>query len=78
MKFTAGYWEMRPEVTPRYPVNVHEVTRDGDALLIHATTQPHAHRGDTLNQFPISMRLSSPAAQRHPRPDLPPQGPPRT
>ena len=60
MKFTAGYWEMRPEVTPRYPVNVHEVKRDGDALLIHATTQPHAHRGDTLNQFPISMRFSSP------------------
>ena len=56
MKFTAGYWEMRPEVTPRYPVNVHEVKREGDALLIHATTQPHAHRGDTLNQFPISMR----------------------
>lgn len=62
MKFTAGYWEMRLEVTPRFPVEVHEVKQDGDELLIHASTQRLTQRGDTLNQFPISLRYSSPMA----------------
>jgi alpha-D-xyloside xylohydrolase len=25
MKFTDGYWQMRPGVTPHYPAHVHEV-----------------------------------------------------
>ena len=25
MKFTDGYWQMRPEVTAHFPVQVHEV-----------------------------------------------------
>ena len=62
MKFTAGYWEMRPEVTARFPVEVHEVQTDPEGMTIHATTQKLVHRGDTLNQFPISMRFSSPLA----------------
>ena len=60
MKFTAGYWEMRPEVTARFPVEVHEVQTDPEGMTIHATTQKLVHRGDTLNQFPITVRFSSP------------------
>jgi alpha-D-xyloside xylohydrolase len=60
MKFTAGYWEMRPEVAARFPVEVHEVQVDQEGMTIHATTQRLTQRGDTLNQFPISLRLSSP------------------
>jgi alpha-D-xyloside xylohydrolase len=62
MKFTAGYWEMRPEVTARFPFEVHEVLTDQEGMTVHATTQRMMQRGDTLNQFPISLRLSSPMA----------------
>jgi alpha-D-xyloside xylohydrolase len=60
MKFTAGYWEMRPEVMARFPVEVREVQTDQEGMTVHATTQRMTQRGDTLNQFPISMRFSSP------------------
>jgi alpha-D-xyloside xylohydrolase len=60
MKFTAGYWEMRPDVTPRYPAEVHEVHVDQASMSIFAPTQRLTHRGDTLNQFAISVRFSSP------------------
>ena len=30
MKFTAGYWKMRPDVTPLFPVQVQDVETDAE------------------------------------------------
>ena len=60
MKFTAGYWQMRPGVTPHYPVHVHEVEVEPDALMIYGPTTRLTHRGDTLNLPLLTVRLSSP------------------
>lgn len=62
MKFTAGYWHMRPEVTPHFPVQVHEVEVEPEALVVYATTKKLAHRGDTLNLPLLTVRFSSPMA----------------
>ena len=62
MKFTDGYWQIRPGVTPHYPAQVHEVDVDADAgtLTVYAPTKRLNHRGDTLNLPMITVRFSSP------------------
>jgi alpha-D-xyloside xylohydrolase len=60
MKFTDGYWHMRPGVTPHFPVHVHEVEVEADAVIVHGATKRLAHRGDTLNLPLLTVRLSSP------------------
>lgn len=60
MKFTDGYWQIRPDVTPHYPIHVHEVESEPDALTVYATPKRLAHRGDTLNTPMLTVRLSSP------------------
>ncbi|MBN1218739.1 MAG: alpha-xylosidase, partial [Anaerolineae bacterium] len=62
MKFTSGYWQMRPGVTPHYPVHAHEVEVEPKALLVYGPTRQLAHRGDTLNLPLLTVRLSSPMA----------------
>jgi alpha-D-xyloside xylohydrolase len=61
MKFTDGYWQIRPGVTPFYATQVHEVQVENDALVVYAATRPLNHRGDTLNQPLLTVRFSSPA-----------------
>ena len=39
MKFTDGYWQMRPGVTPHYPAQVHEVQVEPDALKDRRSSQ---------------------------------------
>ena len=60
MKFTAGYWEIRPGVTPTYPVQVHEVEVDGAGMTVYAATKALNHRGDTLNLPLLTVRYTSP------------------
>jgi alpha-D-xyloside xylohydrolase len=60
MKFTDGYWQMRLGVTPCYPVQVHEVLVEPEALTVYATTRRLVERGDTLNTPLITVRFSSP------------------
>ena len=66
MKFTAGYWQMRPGVTPHYPAHVHEVEVERDergqpvALVAYGPTKRLNHRGDTLNLPLLTARFSSP------------------
>jgi alpha-D-xyloside xylohydrolase len=60
MKFTNGYWEIRPGCTPHYAVQVHEVEMDGESLTIYAPTIKLAGRGDTLNQPVLTVRFSAP------------------
>ncbi len=60
MKFTDGYWQMRPGVTPYFPVQVHEVEIEPDALIVYGATRRLTHRFDTLNIPLLTVRFSSP------------------
>ncbi len=60
MKFTDGYWQMRPGVTPHYAAHVYDVEADANGLTVYAPTRQVAHRGDTLNLPLLTVRLSSP------------------
>jgi alpha-D-xyloside xylohydrolase len=60
MKFTDGYWHMRPGVTAHFPAQVHDVEVTADALTIYAPTKKLNHRGDTLNLPLLTIRFSSP------------------
>jgi alpha-D-xyloside xylohydrolase len=60
MKFTDGYWQMRPGVTPYYAVHVHDVETTPGSLTVYAPTRRVNHRGGTSDQPLLTMRLSSP------------------
>lgn len=62
MKFTDGYWLMRPGVTLYSPVHVHEVEIEQDpaALVAYGPTKRLAGRGDTLNLPMLTARFTSP------------------
>lgn len=60
MKFTAGYWGMRPGVTPFHPMQVVDVETDAAGLTIYALTKRVRHRFETINLPIITIRLTSP------------------
>jgi alpha-D-xyloside xylohydrolase len=64
MKFTDGYWHMRPGVTPHFAVQAHESEvedqAENKALTVYAATKPLRGRGDTLNLPLLTVRFSSP------------------
>jgi alpha-D-xyloside xylohydrolase len=60
MKFTHGYWDLRPGITAHYPVQVHEVEIEPHALTVYAPTRCVTHRSDTLNLPLLTVRFSSP------------------
>jgi alpha-D-xyloside xylohydrolase len=60
MKFTDGYWQMRPGFEPRYATQVHEVEIEPDAMMVQASTRKLDTRGDTLGYPMITVRFSSP------------------
>ena len=60
MKFTDGYWQIRPGVTPHYAVQIHEVTVERDALTVYAPIGKLLERGHTVNQPLLTVRFSSP------------------
>jgi alpha-D-xyloside xylohydrolase len=60
MKFTDGYWQMRPGVRLHFPVHVHDVEVEPDALTVYGPTKRLTHRGDTLNLPLLTVRFSSP------------------
>ena len=62
MKFTDGYWHLRPGVTGHFPVHVHEVEVEPDALVVYGPTRRLTTRGDTLNLPILTARFSSPMA----------------
>ncbi len=61
MKFTDGYWALRPGVTLNSPVSAIEVRTDATSVTVYAPTKPIRHRGDTLNNPMLTFRFSSPA-----------------
>ncbi len=61
MKFTDGFWQMRPGVTPHYAVHVYDVEVGPKELIVYAPTRQVNGRGDTLNLPMLTVHLSSPA-----------------
>jgi alpha-D-xyloside xylohydrolase len=62
MKFTDGYWHMRPGYTLHSPVQVDDVEVERDALRVYAPTRWISHRGDTVSAPLLTVRFSSPLA----------------
>jgi alpha-D-xyloside xylohydrolase len=60
MKFTDGYWQMRPGMTPHYAAQVHEVTVEHGTLTVYAPIGKLQERGHTVNQPLLTVRFSSP------------------
>lgn len=60
MKFSAGYWEMRPGHIPFYAIHPHEIETGNGTLTVYAATKRLAGRGDTLNLPLITIQFSAP------------------
>ncbi|MEU4769894.1 alpha-xylosidase [Actinosynnema sp. NPDC023794] len=62
MKFSDGYWLLRPGVEAAYPVEVHDVAVGNGEVVVHASTRPIRHRGDMLKGPVVALGLTSPMA----------------
>jgi alpha-D-xyloside xylohydrolase len=60
MKFTDGHWSMRPGVALHYPVQLHEVKVEPDALEAYGATRRLSNRGATLDIPVLTVRFTSP------------------
>src|SRR6266540_3578241 len=60
MKFTDGYWQMRPGMTPHYAAQVYEVTVEQDSLTVYAPIGKLQERGHTVGQPLLTVCFSSP------------------
>ena len=61
MKFTDGFWQIRPGIEPLYGREAYDICADGEhRLQVFATTGVVAKRGDTLNRPLLTVTLSSP------------------
>lgn len=66
MKFTDGFWQLRPGVTALHAQEAYDIaetddTPDGPGIVITAPTMVIARRGDVLNRPVLTTTLSSPA-----------------
>ena len=67
MRFTDGFWQIRPGVTALYAQEAYDIWEtthpaDGAALQITAPTARITKRGDVLNRPTLTVTLSSPLA----------------
>lgn len=60
MKFTDGYWQMRPGMTPYHPAQVLEVETQAGLMTIYGPVKKQVERGDSLNLPMLTVRFSSP------------------
>ncbi len=61
MKFTDGFWALRPGVTALYAQEAYDLAPDGDRLVVTAPTRPIRSRGNVLNIGVLTVTLSAPA-----------------
>ncbi|MDG4820729.1 alpha-xylosidase [Asanoa sp. WMMD1127] len=61
MKFTDGYWQLRPGVSVLRPGTVESVELDERGFTVFAPTGTVVTRGDTLNRPVVTVRFFSPA-----------------
>ncbi len=60
MKFTDGYWHIRPNVVPHFAVQVQEMEAGNGVLTVYAATERVVNRGDTLDLPMLTAQFSSP------------------
>ncbi len=60
MKFTDGFWQLRPGVDIEYAAEAYEVTTTEEAITIIAPTRAIAQRGDVLNRPTLTVTLDAP------------------
>jgi len=60
MKFTNGYWEVRPGLTPHYAQQVYDVRAEEDTLTVYVPTNRVMGRGNTMSAPVMTVRYSSP------------------
>jgi len=61
MKFTDGYWHLRPGVEMLRPRDIDTVEAGDDTLTVYAPTAPITKRGDTLNRPLVTVTFDAPA-----------------
>ncbi|WP_110588557.1 alpha-xylosidase [Microbacterium suaedae] len=60
MRFTDGFWQMRPGVEALYGRQTHDVRVDGRTLVATVPTKFIEGRGDTLNRPTLTVTIHSP------------------
>lgn len=60
MKFTDGYWQLRPGVDALYAREAYRIEADDERIVVLAPTQVIRRRGDTLNRPTLTVTLDSP------------------
>ncbi|MGZ4474991.1 MAG: alpha-xylosidase [Nocardioides sp.] len=60
MKFTDGFWQLRPDTTVLYAQEAYDIEARDGALVVTAPTRVIAGRGDTLNRATFTVTLTSP------------------
>jgi alpha-D-xyloside xylohydrolase len=60
MKFSDGFWQMRPGVSALYAQEAYDIAGDEHSLTVTAPTRVIVSRGDTLNRPTLTVTLSSP------------------
>lgn len=60
MKFTDGFWQLRPGVEALYAAEAYDVEEHGRRLAVTAPTKVIGSRGDTLNRPALTVSLHSP------------------
>jgi alpha-D-xyloside xylohydrolase len=62
MKFTDGFWQLRPGVEIDYAAEAFEITAEGSAITVLAPTKVIEKRGDVLNRSALMLTIDSPLA----------------
>lgn len=60
MRFTDGFWALRPGVTAVRAAEAYDLDAVADALVVTAPGHVVRHRGDTLNRGALTVRIDSP------------------
>jgi alpha-D-xyloside xylohydrolase len=61
MRFTDGYWQLRPGVEMLRPRDIDSVEAGDNTLTVYAPTAPITKRGDTLNRPAVTVTFDAPA-----------------
>jgi alpha-D-xyloside xylohydrolase len=61
VKFTDGFWALRPGVTAAYAQEAYDLAAEDDRLVVTAPTRPIRSRGNVLNLPVLTVTLSAPA-----------------
>ncbi|WP_308465923.1 alpha-xylosidase [Rathayibacter soli] len=60
MKFTDGFWQLRPGVRASYASEAYDLDSDGESLTLTAPTVVVRSRGDVLNHASLTVTIDSP------------------